>query len=160
MEKSDVKLIQFNGKNYPAWAFQFQLYLEAKELWGLVSGSDPRPTEDDKKICTWNTKDAKIKTWILGAVEPHLILNLKPIQPPRRCGVTYRQFIIKIILHASFNLSVKLHNTVKAPCPFRTTILVSAICGVNMMGLNMLPFQTIFLKLYKTFKPQVTGTSC
>ena len=78
MEKSDVKLTQFNGKNYPAWAFQFQLYLEAKELWGFVSGSDPKPTEDDKKTYTWNTKDAKIKTWILGAVEPHLIMKLKP----------------------------------------------------------------------------------
>lgn len=78
MEKSEVKLIRFDGKNYPAWAFQFQLYLEAKELWGFVSGSDPKPTEDDKKISTWNTKDAKIKTWILGPVEPHLILNLIP----------------------------------------------------------------------------------
>ena len=59
-------------------AFQFELYLEAKELWGHVSRSDPKPIDDAKKIATWNTKDAKIKTWILGSVEPHLILNLKP----------------------------------------------------------------------------------
>lgn len=31
-----------------------------------------------KKVSSWNVKDAKIKTWILGSVEPHLILNLKP----------------------------------------------------------------------------------
>lgn len=78
MEKSEVTLVRFTGKNYPAWSFQFQIYLEAKELWGYISGSDPKPTEDEKKISTWLTKDAKIKSWILGSVEPHLIMNLKP----------------------------------------------------------------------------------
>ena len=38
----------------------------------------PKPTEDEKRILSWNTKDAKIKTWILGFMEPHLFLNLKP----------------------------------------------------------------------------------
>ena len=60
MEKSGVKLIQFNGKNYGAWAFQFQLYIEAKELRRHISGSDPKPTEGEKLISAWNTKDAKI----------------------------------------------------------------------------------------------------
>ena len=78
MEKYEINLVRFTRKNYTTWAFQFQLYLEAKELWGHVYGSDPKPTDDEKKIATWNTKDAKIKMWILGSVEPHLILNLKP----------------------------------------------------------------------------------
>ena len=78
MDKSEVTLIKFTGQNYPAWSFQFQTYLEAKELWGFVSGADPKPTEDEKKISSWHTKDAKIKSWILGSVEPHLIMNLKP----------------------------------------------------------------------------------
>ena len=78
MEKSGVKLIQFKGENYGAWAFQFQLYIEDKELWGHISGSDPKPSEGEKLIFAWNTKDAKIKTWILGSVEDHLIMNLKP----------------------------------------------------------------------------------
>ena len=78
MEKSEVTLIRFTGKNYPAWSFQFQTFLEAKELWGYISGSEPKPKEDEKKISAWLTKDAKIKTWILGSVEPHLIMNLKP----------------------------------------------------------------------------------
>jgi len=49
MDKSEVTLIRFTGKNYPAWSFQFQIYLEAKELWGYISGSDPKPTEDEKR---------------------------------------------------------------------------------------------------------------
>lgn len=78
MERSEVNLIYFTSQNYTTWAFQFELYLEAKELWGHVYGFYPKSTEDAKKIATWNTKDAKIKAWILGFVEPHLILNLKP----------------------------------------------------------------------------------
>lgn len=78
MEKNEINLVRFTRKNCTTWAFQFQLYLEAKELCGHVSGSDPKPTDDEKKIATWNAKDAKIKIWILGSVEPHLILNLKP----------------------------------------------------------------------------------
>lgn len=31
-----------------------------------------------KKISSWNTQDAKIKSRILGSIEPHLILNLEP----------------------------------------------------------------------------------
>ena len=61
MDKSEVTLIKFTGKNYHAWSFQFQIYLKAKELWGFVSDADPQPTEDEKKI-SWHTKDAKIKS--------------------------------------------------------------------------------------------------
>lgn len=78
MEKSELPVIRFTGKNYPSWAFQFQVYMEGKEMWGHITGSDPKPSVDEKKIFSWTTKDAKIKSWILGSVEPHLILNLKP----------------------------------------------------------------------------------
>lgn len=80
MEMSEIPLIRFIGKNYTSWAFQFQLYLEGKELWGYVDGTEKKPKEDDKKILAWKTKDAKIKTWILGTVEPRFILNLRLCQ--------------------------------------------------------------------------------
>lgn len=46
-------------------------------MWEHISRSDPKPKDDEKKRAKWNTKDAKIKTWILGSVEPHFNLNLK-----------------------------------------------------------------------------------
>ena len=49
MEKSELTLIKFNGKNYTSWSYQFQVYLEGKEMWGHVSGTDPKPQDDDKK---------------------------------------------------------------------------------------------------------------
>ena len=78
MDTNIIALIKFNGKNYTSWAYQFQVYLEGKELLCHITGSDPKPKEDDKKIHAWTTKDAKIRTWILGSVEPTLLLNLKP----------------------------------------------------------------------------------
>ena len=57
--------------------------MEGKELWGRIDGSEPQPEEDDKKILAWKTKDAKIKTWLLGSVESHFILNLKPCKNAR-----------------------------------------------------------------------------
>eukprot|EP00268_Persea_americana_P050880 TRINITY_DN5577_c5_g1_i1.p1 TRINITY_DN5577_c5_g1~~TRINITY_DN5577_c5_g1_i1.p1 ORF type:complete len:110 (-),score=16.22 TRINITY_DN5577_c5_g1_i1:299-628(-) len=78
MERTEIALIKFNGKNYTSWSYQFQVYFEGKEMWGFISGFDPKPSEDENKILSWNTIDAKIKIWILGFVEPHYILNLKP----------------------------------------------------------------------------------
>ena len=48
-----------------------------------MDGFDPKPKDDDNKISAWKTKDAKIKTWLLGSVEPHFILNLKPCKSAR-----------------------------------------------------------------------------
>ena len=76
-------MVRFDGKNYTSWAFQFQIYLEGKELWGYMDGSKRKPEDDDKKISTSKTKDAQIKTWLLGSVEPHFILNLKPCKSTR-----------------------------------------------------------------------------
>ena len=83
MEKSEIALVRFDGKNYTSWAFLFQIYLEGKELWGYMNGFEPKPKDDDKMISAWKTKDAKIKTWLLGSVEPHFILNLKPCKSAR-----------------------------------------------------------------------------
>lgn len=43
-----------------------------------MDGSEPKPDDDDKKISARKTKDVKIKTWLLGSVQPHFILYLKP----------------------------------------------------------------------------------
>ena len=50
MEKFEIILIHFDGKDYTSWAFQFQIYLEGKELWGYMDGFEPKPEDDDKKI--------------------------------------------------------------------------------------------------------------
>ncbi|XP_038678926.1 uncharacterized protein LOC119980334 [Tripterygium wilfordii] len=69
--------IRFTGKNYSSWEFQFQLFVTGKDLWGLIDGSDPAPT-DPTKLASWNVKNARVMTWMLGSVDPLIVLNLRP----------------------------------------------------------------------------------
>ena len=128
--KSEINLNKFNGKNYPSWAFQFELYLEGKELWGHISGTDPKPTEDEKKIVSWNTKDAKIKTWILGSMEPQFFMNLKPYKTAKD-----RWDYLKKVYHQGnsarqYQLEFEIANYMQGTS-FKNIILVSRIYGQN-----------------------------
>ena len=33
-DKYDAFLIRFNGTNYSAWAFHFEIFVKGKDLWG------------------------------------------------------------------------------------------------------------------------------
>ncbi|KAH0655399.1 hypothetical protein KY285_030281 [Solanum tuberosum] len=54
----------------------FQLFVTDKELWGHIDGSDPSPT-DATKLGEWKIKDAQVMTWILGSIDPLIVLNLR-----------------------------------------------------------------------------------
>ena len=69
--------IRFTRKNYCAWEFQFKLFVKGKELWGHIDGSNPAP-RDAEALPKWEIMDARVMTWILSSVEPHLVLNLRP----------------------------------------------------------------------------------
>ncbi|RVW22080.1 Retrovirus-related Pol polyprotein from transposon TNT 1-94 [Vitis vinifera] len=69
--------IRFTGKIYCAWEFQFKLFVKGKELWGHIDGINPAP-RDAEALSKWEIKDARVMTWILSSVEPHLVLNLRP----------------------------------------------------------------------------------
>ncbi|KAH0657075.1 hypothetical protein KY285_031957 [Solanum tuberosum] len=57
--------------------FLFQLFVTGKELWGHIDGSDSAPT-DATKLGEWKIKDARVMTWILGSIDPLIVLNLRP----------------------------------------------------------------------------------
>ena len=64
-------------KNYSSSEFQFQLFVISKELWGHIDGSDPDPI-DTTKLRELKIKDARVMTWILGSIDPFIVLNLRP----------------------------------------------------------------------------------
>lgn len=49
---------------------------QIKELWGHIDGNDPASI-DATKLGEWKTKDARVLTWILGSIEPPIVLNLR-----------------------------------------------------------------------------------
>ncbi|XP_031265933.1 uncharacterized protein LOC116124354 [Pistacia vera] len=74
---SDFIAVKFTGKNYFASEFQFRLFVMGKELWGHIDGSNKAPM-DVSKLAQWQTKDARVMTWILGSMDPIIVLNLRP----------------------------------------------------------------------------------
>nr|XP_009802827.1 PREDICTED: uncharacterized protein LOC104248291 [Nicotiana sylvestris] len=69
--------VRFTRKNFSAWEFQFQLFVTEKELWGHIDGNDPALT-DLTKLGQWKVKDSRVMTWILGSIDPLIVLNLRP----------------------------------------------------------------------------------
>ena len=67
LEQSEHFLVRFNGKNYSAWAFQFQIFVKGKELWSHIDGTDTAPNneKEKEKYVKWEVKDAHIMSWIL-----------------------------------------------------------------------------------------------
>ena len=62
-----------------------------KELWGHIDGSDPAPTET-KDLAKWMVKDARVMSWILGSVDPLIVLNLWPCKSAK----TMQEYLLKI----------------------------------------------------------------
>ena len=85
LERFEHFLVRFNGKNYSAWAFPFQIFVKGKELWGHIDGTDPAPNseKEKEKYMKWEVKDAQIMSWILGSMDPSILLNLKPYKTSR-----------------------------------------------------------------------------
>uniref|UniRef100_A0A2N9IA16 Retrovirus-related Pol polyprotein from transposon TNT 1-94 n=1 Tax=Fagus sylvatica TaxID=28930 RepID=A0A2N9IA16_FAGSY len=77
MEKADNVCVRFTGKNYTAWEFQLETFLKGKALWGHIDGSSKGGSSEADKAA-WAAKDNQIMSWILGSMEPHLILSLRP----------------------------------------------------------------------------------
>ena len=80
-DKYENFLIRFNGKNYSAWAFHFQIFVKGKDLWNHI---DSAPPTDKVERAKWEVKDAQIMAWILGSVESNIIFESSTLQNSSR----------------------------------------------------------------------------
>lgn len=79
MEKSEITPILFSRKKLHLVGFPIPTIPGRKtDVEACFWNRSKTKRRGKIYISSWNTKDAKIKKWILGTVEPHLILNLKP----------------------------------------------------------------------------------
>ena len=61
MNKTSKKL-EFTGENFPIYKIRLQNYMEEKELWGVLSGTDTLATQNGANaIAAWNKKDRRAK---------------------------------------------------------------------------------------------------
>lgn len=75
-KEKDNFCVRFTGKNYPAWEFQFRMYVKGKGLWSHLDGISMAPLQTTD-LDAWEIKDAQIITWILGTIDPTMINNLR-----------------------------------------------------------------------------------
>ena len=50
--------------------------VKGKELWGHIDGTSST-LEDTKGLGLWEAKDARIVSWLLGSIKPHMVNNLR-----------------------------------------------------------------------------------
>src|SRR5579871_1724698 len=49
---------KLDSNNYHSWKFKVRMVLIDKELWGVVCGDEPKPTDPDD-LAEWRIKDQK-----------------------------------------------------------------------------------------------------
>lgn len=57
------------SENYRNWKFSMQMALSAKDLWGVVDGSESKP-DDEKKVAAWTKKAQQVFAYIALAMTP------------------------------------------------------------------------------------------
>ncbi|KAF8377349.1 hypothetical protein HHK36_030726 [Tetracentron sinense] len=54
-------------------------FLEGRDLWGIIDGTDKMPTTTElKEMAEWKTKNGKIVTWLLDSVDKSIAVGLTP----------------------------------------------------------------------------------
>ncbi|CAL1404388.1 unnamed protein product [Linum trigynum] len=71
--------VKLNSKNYSLWEFQFRVFVEGKGLLGVLDGTTPCPIApaSEEQINQWKVNDARVRTWLLGSVDPNICLGLR-----------------------------------------------------------------------------------
>ncbi|KAJ0077163.1 hypothetical protein Patl1_35639 [Pistacia atlantica] len=52
------------------------MFVKGKELWCHLDGFSMAPT-DPHELSLWEGRDAKIASWLLSSVKPHMVNNLR-----------------------------------------------------------------------------------
>lgn len=89
MESETIRIEKLNdASQFPSWKFQVRVTLNANEIFGVVSGSEAKPTpaaadatatvvaETNKRIAEWNKKDARAQRIIATTITQKLIVHI------------------------------------------------------------------------------------
>ncbi|XP_062080957.1 uncharacterized protein LOC133785757 [Humulus lupulus] len=73
--------VQLNGQNYSYWHYVMKFFLKGKRMWGYVSGTSTKPTNDKdesfaEQLDLWDANNSKIITWINNSVQQSMGIQL------------------------------------------------------------------------------------
>ncbi|CAL1405343.1 unnamed protein product [Linum trigynum] len=77
--ESERPTVRLTSTNYALWEFQFRVFVEGRGLLGILDGTVPQPanTATAQEKAMWNQNDARIRSWLLGSVDPSTCLSLR-----------------------------------------------------------------------------------
>ncbi|CAI5460024.1 unnamed protein product [Closterium sp. Yama58-4] len=67
----------FTGQNYSAWKFKFQVLMMERGLWGLIKGTEKKPTDDESAIAAWKKKDQKAFATLISRIGINLVSSVR-----------------------------------------------------------------------------------
>jgi hypothetical protein len=76
---------------------------------GSLGGSSSAPT-DSKKLSSWEGRDAKIASWLLSSVEPHMVNNLRGFTTAKAMWDYLRQIYYQDNFARKFQLELNIGN--------------------------------------------------
>ena len=59
-----------NGRNFAEWSRSFQLFLGRVGKLGWLTGSNPKPADDNPRYSAWFSENCAILGWLFGSMEP------------------------------------------------------------------------------------------
>ncbi|CAL1376413.1 unnamed protein product [Linum trigynum] len=77
---SDRPSVRLNSTNYALWDFQFRVFVEGRGLLSIPDGTQPKPegaAACAQAIAAWNQNDARVRSCLLGRVDPSTCLSLR-----------------------------------------------------------------------------------
>ena len=86
MAEIKTAIVPLNGKNYPTWKVQCRMALMKDSLWGIVSGTEEAPGEEnaDAQRKFMARRDRALAITVL-AVDPSLLYLLGDPGGPKSC---------------------------------------------------------------------------
>ena len=84
MAEIKTVIVPLNGKNYPTWKVQCRMVLMKESLWGIISGTEETPGEDNADTRRkFIARRDRALTIIVLAVDPLLLYLLGDPEDPK-----------------------------------------------------------------------------
>ncbi|KAF5482524.1 hypothetical protein F2P56_003084 [Juglans regia] len=138
-EIRDSLMFRFNGKNYAAWSFQFQLLVKGNELWDHIDGSSMAPEDKDQRA-SWKNNDARVMYWIFGSVDPHIFLNLRLFKNVRDMWNHLKRLYTQNNAARRFQVELEMSNFSQGALSIEEFYSDFVTCGLRIQILYTLQF--------------------
>ena len=84
MAEIKTVIVPLNGRNYPMWKVQCRMALMKESLWGIISGTEEKPGEDNADLRRkFMARRDRALAIIVLAVDPSLLYLLGDLEDPK-----------------------------------------------------------------------------